>query len=743
MARTLRHLLTAFIAGEISPLLFGRVDTQQYQYGLQACENFVPVNEGPLVKRQGFEFIREADDTAVWLTAFRRSIAQEYVIEWGEEKVRFFTNGGRIETAPNVAYEVATPYIAADVPALSTQQSFDRLYIDHASYPPASLARTSPTTFSFAESSFSGGPFQDVNTTETTTVTASGVTGSVTIYASAAIFRAGHVGSLFRIEAKDFSDVKAWEATAKDVSVGNLRRNEGKVYEAESGGMTGTIAPTHEIGSEWDGSGEKNYADNGPFGVKWKYLHDRFGIVRITAVALDGLSCTATVVRRLPNSLTSTASYRWAYSVWSDDAGYPQIVVHAFGRQIHIKGFDVCASVSGDLLNFQAYTSLGTVAADMAFRARLAVEDPPLWALGDRSLLCGTATRELAIGALNTQEAVSGSNIDSKPQSFYGSEAVFPIQLGSETVFVERGGRRLRSAAYDFGSDRYLAADLTAAARHITAPGVIQLAVQRLPNNLLHAVRSDGQIVTHPINKGEVKGFARLIPGGDAQILSAVATVGADGKRDDLWVLVSRDTPDGERKEVWKQSSWRELGDDIAESFYVDAGVRVEATAGQTTFSGLTHLAGQDVAVLAAGGVIAGQSVAEDGTLTLPAELVPPFDYTLIVGLPYTARAVTLRPYVQAPGGWQGFLQRIAHAFVRLVETVGIKGGATGDERLEDAIDRPANAAMDAQIPAYTGDVKVQITSEPDRDTTVTMVSDAPLPATIAGMSFKIESGDN
>lgn len=742
MARTLRHLLTAFIAGEISPLLFGRVDTQQYQFGLQACENFVPVNEGPLVKRQGFEFICDADETAVWLTAFRRSIAQEYVIEWGDEKARFFTNGGRIETAPNVAYEVTTPYVAAHVPELSMQQSYDRLYIDHASYPPGSLSRTSPVTFTYAASVFTGGPFQDVNTNEAVTVTASATTGAgITITANSAIFRSGHVGSLFRIEAKDFSDVKAWEANIKDLGTSDYRRNESKVYRAAYGGTTGTIPPTHESGSEWDGSGNKNMSDQGPFGVLWEYIHDRFGIVKITAVAGDGLSCTADVIRRLPSSLTSVASFRWAYSVWSADAGYPQIVVHAFGRQIHIKGFDVCASVSGDLLNFQAYTSLGTVAADMAFRARLAVEDPPLWALGDRSLLCGTATRELAIGALNTQEAVSGSNIDSKPQSFYGSEAVFPIQLGSETVFVERGGRRLRSAAYDFGSDRYLAADLTAAARHVTAPGVIQLAVQRLPNNLLHGVRADGQIVTHPINKSEVKGFARLIAGGNAQILSAVAVVGEDAKRDDLWVLVQRETPAGTRKEVWKQSSWRELGDDIAESFFVDAGVRVEASGGQTTFPNLTHLAGQDVAVLAAGGVIEGQSVAMDGTLTLPDDLVPPFDYTLIVGLPFTARAVTLRPYVQAPGGWQGFLQRMAHAFVRLVETVGLKGGATG-EALEDALDRPANAAMDAQIPAFTGDVKVQITSEPDRDTTVTLVSDAPLPATIAMMSFKIESGD-
>ncbi|OZA30201.1 MAG: hypothetical protein B7X92_16310, partial [Novosphingobium sp. 17-62-9] len=585
------------------------------------------------------------------------------------------------------------------------------------------------------------GPFTDVNTDEAVTVTASGVTGSVTITASAAIFSAGHVGSLFRIEAKDFSDIPAWEALAKDVAIGNLRRSDGKVYSAATAGVTGSVPPTHDSGTEWDGSNTKQHNDDGPFGVKWTYLHDRFGIAQITAVAGDGLSCTATVLRRFPGSTTSVATHRWAHSVWSAAAGYPQIVLHAFGRQVHFKDYDLCASVSGDFLNHQAFTSAGTVAADMAFRRRLAADNPPLWALADRKAMqVGTASIELAIAPVNAQAAVSGDNIDSSPQSFYGSEPVWPVQVGSEAVFVERGGRQLRSAAYDFGSDRYLATDLTAAAGHITAPGLVQLAPQR-SGRMLHAVREDGQIITHPINRGEIKGFGRLIPGGDAQVLSAVCVMGDDGKTDDLWVLVSRDTPGGARKEVWKQSRWRDLGDALDEAFFVDAGLRIEASAGQNVFSGLTHLAGQAVAVLAGGGVIAGQSVASDGTLTLPAELVPVAAYTLIVGLPYTARAVTLRPYVNAPGGWQGFLQKISNAFARLIETVGMLGGAT-DGPLEDVIERPANAAMDAQIPAYTGDVTVQVTSDPDRDTTITMESATPLPATIAMLSFKIESGD-
>ena len=97
-----RHILAAFVGGEIDPHMHGRVDTEQYSYGLELCENFVAINEGPLVKRPGFEYIRDAAATATWLSPFRFSVTQEYVIEWSNLKARFFTNGVRIETAPNV-----------------------------------------------------------------------------------------------------------------------------------------------------------------------------------------------------------------------------------------------------------------------------------------------------------------------------------------------------------------------------------------------------------------------------------------------------------------------------------------------------------------------------------------------------------------------------------------------------------------------------------------------------------------
>jgi hypothetical protein len=737
-----RHLQAAFIGGEIDTLMTARVDTDQYALGLDLCENFVPVNEGPLIKRPGFEYIRDAAPTAEWLSAFRFSITQEYVLEWSDLKLRFFTNGVRIEPVPPTPLEVTTPYPAAIARELSMQQSFDRLYIDHRNYKHAALTRTGAIAFSYAPTELINGPFLDQNVDEAVTLTVSSAAlGPTTITVSAPIFEAGDIGAPFRIEAKDFSDLRAWEPGMKAVVIGDKVRSDGKAYEAETAGVTGTIQPTHSSGSEYDGQQKQDELNSkGPYGIKWKYLHDRFGIVKLTGFT-SATEMTGDVVKRLPNSTTSVATHRWSFGAFSTRRGWPSLVCNWAGRQIHIKDFDLCASVAGDYLNHATVTASGQLTPDMAFRRTLATEDPPLWITGDRKLIAGTASRELGIGAINAALAVAGDNIAAEPQSFYGSEAVFPVQMGSETIFVERGGRRLRASAYEFSRDRYVAADLTAAARNITRSGIVQLAYQRLPFALLHAVRGDGQIAVHPNTRIEIKGFARTVLGGGARALSAVSVVGADGKTDDLWVLVSRTTPGGVRREIWKQARWRETGDAPAESFFVDGGVRVAAAGGQTSFTGAAHLAGQAIAVLANGAVIPGIVVANDGSFSLPAAFVPSTPYTMIAGLPYTAEAVTLRPPLNTRNGTlQGLRQRVVKAIVRLIETLGLKSGAAQpDAPLEEIIDRPGNAPMDRAIPLVTDERSVYIDGEYDREGRARFVSSDPLPAIVMATVLNLD----
>lgn len=742
-----RILRTAFIGGELDPLLEGRIDTEQHALGLSVCENFVPINEGPLIKRQGFEYVAPAQATGSWLTGFRPSIEQEYVIEWGEQNLRFFTNGEPLESAPGEPFELAVPYPALRATQLCAQQSIDRQYLAHWAFPPAALRRDTPNSFSFEILDLIDGPFLDRNFDEGQTIQSSGTTGSVVLTANVAQFEEGHVGSKIRIEAKDFADIPQWEPQMKGVTVGNVVRNEGKVYTALTAGITGSKEPTHTEGAYFDGLTKNDELnDKGPYGIKWQYRHDRFGIVKITAVN-SPTEASGTVERRLPDSLTSVASYRFAFQAFSAALGWPSLVTLYKGRLIFFKDLDIIGSVAGDYgggrINFAQFSESGLPEPDLAFRRTLGSENAPLWVSGDRSLLVGTASQELAIAPINSSAAFSGGNIDATPQSYYGSDRVFPLRIGTETLFVERGGRRIRAADYEFGRDRYDAIDLTAASRHITSAGIVQLAQQRVPYHFVIGVRGDGQLVVHPKTRGEIKAMVRFRLGGDARALSAVSVVGADGKTEDLWLLVERRNGAGEGvREIWRQVAWRDANAPLTEAFFVDGGKRIEVAAGVGTIPGLVHLAGQEVAVLANGIVFEGLTVGVDGVVTLPSEQVPPVDYVAIVGLGYTATAQTMRADVRdGKGGIAGLRMRVRKAIFGVLDTLGLRAGAPGGPA-DELILRAGETHYDKAVPLANRDIEGEIDSDYTRDGRVRWISSRPLPAKILLAILDLEVSD-
>lgn len=739
-----RHITTGFMAGELDPHLDGRIDTDQYAFGLSFCENWVAINEGPLVKRMGFEYVAPAAATASWLSAFRPSITQEYVIEWSQERLRFYTNEARIETSPGVPYEVTTPFPASVAPFISAQQSFDRQYLAHEDYAPRAIRRDTPSTFTLETIVNELGPFLDTNTDTARTLTASGVSGAGVTLTGNAGFAGGHIGALIRIEAKDFANVPQWEPGMTGVAVNDIVRNGDRVYQAATSGTTGTYEPVHSEGSYYDGMLESDLLNSkGPYGVKWIYRHDRFGVAQITAVA-SASSATVTVLRRLPDSVTSVATEKWAHQAWSNQEGWPSLVALFQGRLIHFKGIDIFGSVAGDFgggrVNYSAFTSGGRIEADLGFRRTISLSDPPLWVSADRQLLIGTPSVEMAIGPQSNAAPFSGTNIQAQPQSFYGSQQVFPVTIGTETLFVERGGRRVRSADYDFGRDRYDAPDLNATSRHITAGGLVQLGFQRVPHALAYGVRADGQLIIHAKTRAEIRGWTRWKLGGNAKVLSAVSVVGSSGQQDDMWVLIEREDGDGDPvREVWRQATWRELGDPLAEACYLDGAVRF-ALAGGTTSVSIPHLAKQDVVALINGVVVRNLNVAADGTLTFPDDAVSASAFTAIVGLPFSAIATTMRPELRdGRGSLAGLRQRATKIIARVLETLGLRVAAPGQDVPEDLILRSGGDLMDQQIPLATGDVEGLIDASIDRDGRTTWFSTDPLPATIALVAMNME----
>lgn len=736
---------SSFNGGEVSPLLHGRTDLAAYPISVAELLNIVPTIQGGALKRSGSRFVAPAQTAAgeVRLISFEPQLTQAYMIEATELAFRFYTNNGLV-LGGGVPYVLATPFLSAELATLSYHQSNDVAYFAHPAHQQQRLTRTSAVTFAIAPLELRNGPFKDANTTEANTVAASATTGVVTLTATSPTFLPGHVGALFRIEAQDFSATPAWEPGIKTIAVGDKRRSEGKVYRAAQvagtgtgAGRTGTIQPIHTQGAEWDGFGAgKDINDKDWGSVLWEYVNDRYGIVKITAVAGDGMSCTATVIRTLPST---AATWRWAHAMFSQAEGWPTAVCVWNERLIFAKGSTVVGSVVGDFDNFAERDSAGAITADSAFRYSLASPNPIRWLRADLQLVVGTTKGEHAIGPLNNSAAPGPTNLQAPVQSFYGSSTAQPVQIGSKTMFVQRGERKLREAGYSYYVNRYVATDTTARAEHITRSGVTQLAYQQEPYGLLWAVRRDGVLLSFTYSEEqEVRGWSRHVLGGSASadgstaaIVEAVGTMpNPAGTSDQVWLAVRRYINGQSRRYIERLEAFWDFGQSVADGFFVDCGLTYSG-APATTIAGLDHLAGQTVWVLADGASHPDLVVTGDGKITLANGIAAS---KVQIGLAFRARVTTLKLEAGGNGGTaQAVTKKIVKLAMRLLDTLGINVGAPNGPA-DDVLMRSSANAMDQGLPAFTGDQVIDYPGSFERDGQITVESYQPLPLTLLAL---------
>jgi hypothetical protein len=662
-----RAPIYSFNGGEISRRMEGRSDLDGiYDRAVAQMLNFVATVEGPALKRSGFRYIEPEDPTAAWVSRFVFNITQAYLFVWldngdGAGKVRFYTNGGRIELVPGVPYELPVPYTAAEAKALSIKQSYDRLYIAHPNHPPGMITRTGAETFTYLPIPLENGPFQDVNTVKSATVTWSGdpeVNGAgATIVCTTEIFDDGMIGSPVTFEVVGFSDIPAWQPQVRTdtLNIGDKRRSDGKVYECaakagtDGSEYTGTIEPTHTSGLEWDGSQQIiEGTENDVAGVQWKYLYDRFGAGTITAVT-DAMTATIAVTRQLP--ALSTPTYLWQLAAFSNTAGWPQLVDVWAQRLIFWKGVDIAGSVTGKYFDFSPIDKSGIFAPDQAFRRRLDTPDPPMWTHADKNyLLAGTASGELVVGQINQAAGLSGDNIRADRQSSYGSFQVWPVAIGTSIMWVQRGGRKIREAEFDYSQDRFVAANVNVYARHITRSGINWLAFQQEPEEMLWGGRGDGTLICSPAQhratgQGLCPRRARRRDG-----LSGVTIPSEDGGRDELWILADLD---GDRAMLQLAEWWDEdAGTRQGRRLFRRLGGELRRRSPSRVHLRPRSSRGAPVRILADGAVVEGQTVT-GGSITLPKAASK-----VHIGLGYQARLKLLRRDPRAPTA-QGLRKRL------------------------------------------------------------------------------------
>jgi len=667
--------LTNFTGGELSPRLDGRNDLQKYPTGCKTLENMIVYPHGSAARRSGTQFVAEVKDSSkdTRLIPFEFSTTQTYMLEFGNQYIRFYKDNGQILSGGS-AYEISSPYLETELFDIKYAQSADVMYICHPSHPVKKLSRTGHTSWSLVDDIITNGPFMDHNI-ETTTLTPSHKSVGQT------------------------TTVTASSTTGINSNQGFLSTDVGRL------------------------------------------IHIKDGHLKITSVTSTTV-VVGTVIVDLNETLATTD---FALGSFSDTTGYPACVTFFEQRLVFAATLSqpqtIFFSKSGDYENMDdGYHE--TVADDDAIVYTIASNQVNAirFMTATRTLIIGTAGGEFAVSGGGTDIAITPTNILIKKQSNNGAANVDALAVGNATIFLQRAKRKLRELAYNFDVDGYLAPDLTILAEHISEGGFKQLSYQQEPNQIIWCVRNDGQLAGLTYQREQqVVAWHRHIFGGSFgsgnAVCDSVATIPTDDSEYQTWVIVKR-TINGATKRYIEYIHEYDFDETDDTSFnFLDSQLSYDGSAA-STISGLAHLEGQTVSILANG-------AAHPDKVVSSGEVVLERSATKVkIGLPYTSLLQTMRIDAGSQNGTsQSKTKRIYDITVRLYESIGVEVGPDLDN-MERIPFRSSANAMNSGINVFTGDKEVEFRGNYETDGFIFVRQTQPLPLTILSLYPKLQTND-
>lgn len=583
---------TNFTAGEISPRLMGRVDIARYANGAKTVENAVCVIHGGVMRRPGSHFAAKAKygDQKARLIPYVFNRSQAYVLEFGNNYVRFYQNGAQIGSG-STPYEIASPYTSAMLSSLNYVQGADTMFLVHQDVPPYRLQRKGQTDWVLEPAPFIVKPFDEIRDTP---------------------------------EKWCKPSVKEFVGSAITLTLS----------DAESGGaLTGAGWVTADVGS---------------------YVRINSGLVHIQAVASAAVATG--VIRTVLSAVQSSSPGAWTRedAVWSSEFGYPGAAT-LYQQRLVLAGSPkypqtIWMSETGIYLSFE----LGTDDDDaISFTVSSDQINPIVHLAQMNTLIALTSTGEFTITG-GGESAITPTNISVKNPSPYGCNSIKPVRVGTEIMFVQRANRKLFAVAYDPDSFvAYSANDLSVLSEHITLSGAVDMAYQQEPDAFIWMTRADGQLAVATIDRAQdVIAWSRQVTAGAYE---SVVTIPAS-TNDVVYVLVKR---------VINGQTVRYV-EVFDSSLNTDAAITATNEAGASVWSGLAHLEGSTVDVIADGAVMP-QQIVSGGAVTLSRNAK-----RVEIGLHYDTTIQTLTPEVPtSEGTTQSAKKRTSEVTLRFLATTG------------------------------------------------------------------------
>lgn len=669
---------TSFAGGELSKRLRGRVDADLYKVGLAECSNFEPLPQGSLRMRAGTEdYGPLTGGEKTRLVRFRMSDEQDYLLELVDRKLRIYDIatgklqgivksellqngdfaasaagwtqfGGRAPVydglTASLHYKIdslqgITQEIEVPAPgSLTVKVTYKESIYDALWIEPEIRIGTVAGGSDIFDPNL--GTFEPNNLPRSFTVTVNNVpAGTYHLF----------IGTS---DVGDLGDYDNFRVKVDDVSC-FFTRLDGSMDEIETPWTQDQLANLHIQADTGEDRVLFAHPNVAPWFLQYRAANDwSYGDIAFQAKPAEW------------------AGGNWPHTVevYSGRA-YWAIKNRLWGSRAGTIADMTIGSNPGDALDYKAATK-GVIR----------------WMQGQRTLLMGTDISEHSVTGSSGIPLVGDISI--REESAFGSARVQALNVGTNALFVTADRREVRALAFDLQTDGWDSKALTFVAEHITKDLVKEILHVRHPESAIILVLDSGTLALCTYDPAErVVAWWRVDVGG--LVRSAAASQGPLGAY--LWMAVQRGA--ALRLERLALS-------ELATLRYLDASVERVVGAGGVVAQ-LGHLegatvsvVGADDAVLAKGLVVAGgQVVLEDPELE---------GETVVVGLPYRAKAVTLPREGGNPRGTaQGAKRRNVRVRLRLNDSAIPL--VDGDRA---APDRSPSTPMGSPEPLMSGDVE-------------------------------------
>lgn len=472
----------------------------------------------------------------------------------------------------------------------------------------------------------------------------------------------------------------------------------------------------------------------------------------IRLLASDGRWRWAQIVSRVSATVVTVRLYdhalpdlnpiaRWQLGAFSTDSGYPGTVTLFNERLMWARTDAEPVTVYGSRQgNFDKY----------------GVSDPPVdtdgikitllssgmneivWLSGDEDLVTGSAGQIRTVGPADITKSFSATNVTQRKGPTTGADHLQPLSAGGVTLYAGACATKIRELVMG-EQNRYVAPELSLLGEQFFKTGIVDWAFAERPDPTIYCVMGNGELVGVTYDREQrVVGFARhMIAKG---FVESVAVVPSPMQGYEDVHLVVRRTINGQTKryiEVLERPFDGDI-DTVHDAFHVDCGLSYDG-APITTVTGLGHLEGEEVAVLADGGVV-DDLVVSGGSITLPYAASK-----ISVGLRYKSRGVTLSIAGPQQDGTMFGRKRTAQGVgIDVLNSGAVMMGAHGSENwtppLYEQIYKTGDTLFGKSVQLQSGVVPCQIEgSWIEGDGKIVFETDQPLPLLIRSLILQVE----